>query len=360
MAQIVKNFWDSQESHLFCNTAYTLDFQQHIREKLLPLFPSHIWISTSGSYTPKWVALSKAAILHSAHTVNQHLNLTSRDVWVNPLPLFHIGGLSITARGHLNGAKVYPFEEKWNPQRFCEFLKERAATITSLVPTQLFDLVKAGLFSPSTLHTLLIGGGALSDSLYTAAKNLGWPVTPTFGMSEVASQVATATRTCSHLQLLPHIEAKVVSECLAIRSPALMTTYATLQDNTPHCFDPKEGGWLLTEDRVILNGRRLIPLGRAQKMIKIGGENVDLTILENLWETITGGDPAYALIAEPDERLGFTIQLLTTKPGDSFIEIFNKQVLPFERIRSIQLVPHIPRSPLGKLLRWNGDNRPMV
>ncbi len=119
--------WQSNESHVLLNP------RAPIHERLIwePMtiahqYPAHIWLMTSGSQQTKLVALSKKALLTSAQAVNQHLQSTSLDIWINPLPTFHVGGLGIWARAYLSGAIVHPYLEKWSPHLFTEMsIKKR-------------------------------------------------------------------------------------------------------------------------------------------------------------------------------------------------------------------------------------------
>ena len=78
--------------------------------------------------------------------------------------------------------------------------RRRMPRSSSLVPAQVLDLVRAGLRPPPVLRAIVVGGGAISAELYRDARALGWPVLPSYGMTECCSQIATAThdgRSCS-------------------------------------------------------------------------------------------------------------------------------------------------------------------
>ena len=82
----------------------------------------HFLLPTSGSSgSLKWVALSKEAILCSALSVNNHLESNHGDIWLNPLPTFHVGGLGILARSYLSGAKAVAYsnpQHQWDVNHF--------------------------------------------------------------------------------------------------------------------------------------------------------------------------------------------------------------------------------------------------
>ena len=224
------NDWESSSTEILLNPAATRELQEGSEKlSLIPGFPRHVWLATSGSVNgPKWVALSKQAILNSAKAVNDNLHSTARDIWLNSLPAFHVGGLGIWARSFLSGATVIETKMlKWNPHQFVQLISETQATLSSLVPAQVYDLVSQKLQSPTTLRATLVGGGFLNTSLYQDAKLLGWPLLPCYGMTETASQIATANFDHPSLKILPHAEVKINAEGLiCIKSSSLFSAYA--------------------------------------------------------------------------------------------------------------------------------------
>jgi O-succinylbenzoic acid--CoA ligase len=164
--------WESVNSTLLCNPTYSQTDQNRFKQilKQSSFLPAHVWLSTSGSTLSKWVGLSKEALLISAQAVNQHLESHSKDCWINCLPDFHVGGLSIWARAYLSGASVLDFKSecsiKWCENKFYDYVLEKRGTLTSLVPAQVYDLVKLGKTAPSSLRAILVGGGMLLESIY--------------------------------------------------------------------------------------------------------------------------------------------------------------------------------------------------
>jgi len=337
---------------------------------------SHCAFATSGSSGQlKWALLSKSAVLTSANAVNSHLECNKKDIWLNPLPDFHVGGVGIIARGYLIGAKVIPCNFpnfKWNPEHFIKQLRLNHVTLTSMVPAQIFDLVSLGYPAPASLRGIIIGGGALSEKIYFAALKLGWRLLPSYGLTECASQVATAEfgswnlSTYPLLKPLKHVQLAVdKAGFLNIKSDALLTSYLEVPSSTSSkkteqflLRDPKKKGWLKTEDQVIFEGQLIKSISRGENFIKIGGESVDLLRLENILEEVKlshnyVGD--LALTALIDERLGYRLHLAVVAPLNEEVKNlvlgYHQRVFPFERIHQIHHVKEIPRSPLNKPLR---------
>ena len=329
--------FESRDSHLLLNPAMPPGERarlEDIRKK--STLESHVFVATSGSTGPaKLVALSKPAILAAAKAVNARLESDAQDVWCAVLPTFHVGGLGIHARAQLSGARVVTM--KWDPVNF----SQTEATLASLVPAQVYDLVERRLPPAKKLRAVLVGGGVFDPELGERASALGWPVLASYGMTECASTVSVLG------EILPHLEARVGLEgALEFRGASLFTGYLTEEG----IADPKVSGWFSSEDRGEVKGRFLRVLGRAEDFVKIGGESVDLKRLDLIAaEVARARDGDAAVIAVKDDRLGFVIHLVVTQAG---IEAaFNERVMPFERARRVHRVSSLPRSPLGKLLR---------
>lgn len=333
--------WKSNESHVLLNPRMPASERRRLEELAVDL-PGHIWLATSGTTGAiKLAGLSKRALLVSAAAVNRRLQSGADDVWCRPLPTFHVGGLGIHARAYLSGAAVLPLA--WDAVAFAAM---HEVTLASLVPAQVGDLVRAELIAPRRMRAIVVGGGALSGDLYRDARALGWPVLPSYGMTECASQVATARDGSPELELLDHVELRIGDDGrIAIRSQALFSGYAT----EGGLVDPKVDGWFVTEDLGSIDGRTLWVEGRRGDFVKIGGESVDLSRLDRILAQVT---PDAAVLAIPDERLGSVIGLaMTTGDSDSITEAFNARVMPFERVRRVVIVAAIPRTPLGKIIR---------
>ena len=75
---------------------------------------SEVVFQSSGSTAkPKLLCHTRAGLLASAEAVNQHLHAKSSDVWLCPLPVYHVGGFGIFARACCSGSEVYQLEGAW-------------------------------------------------------------------------------------------------------------------------------------------------------------------------------------------------------------------------------------------------------
>lgn len=362
--------WESEQSAVFFN-------EKHAKKQLflsyiscLPCLKSHIWLTTSGRNYQKWVALSKKALLTSAEAVNKHLHITAEDRWGLSLPLFHVGGLSILARSYLSGSAYFLYHKKWQAKEFVLFLKHYKITISSLVPTQVYDLVKAGLNSPPSVRAIVVGGGHLTDSLYKSARNLGWPVLPSYGLTECGSQVATANLSSldsveyPEMKILSHVKVKIVKKEIAIQSDSLLSGFLPVLDSIEKSEkksysmlfqEGKKQGWYFTGDQGLIQENILQIDHISIHQIKILGEKVNFKNLENELMNIllkTSLKGRYFLLPVPHEREGFQIALITDtfdRKIENVIREFNQKVSPFERILQFYLVPFLPLTGILKI-----------
>ncbi len=330
----------------------------------LPELRGHVLFETSGSSgTPKWIVLSKAALLTSAEAVNHHLGVTRESCWGLALPPHHVGGFGVAARAFAAGCAFREFGRRWDAAAFAAWLAENHVTHSSLVPTQVHDLVAARLNAPSELRAIVVGGGHLNPETGRAARSLGWPVLASYGMTEAASQIATqdpASLTDIYqpapIPLLPIWQAELSPDgLLRIAGPALFSGMLVRQNET-WSFEPRAAEWHETSDRVELEGGLLTPLGRADLRVKVMGELVDLEMIERELVELSEGRLApgtFAVVALPDDRAEHALLPVFDESVDremitSVLSAYADAAPGFRRLLTAARLPELPRSPLGK------------
>lgn len=348
--------WLNSDSHYFFNPRHPDKQKLKQLAKKIPFLKGHIYLFSSGG--EKICLLAKEALLVSALAVNQALKTRAEDRWLISLPLFHIGGLSILARAFVGEFICQQGFALWKAQRFQKELNDKKISLSSLVPTQVYDLVQCQLKAPQTLRALIVGGGALSPMLYKKARELNWPVLPSYGLTEVSSQVALSvssslgTTKLPSMNILDHIQIKTLRLKTKIKSKSLLTACFDVQNNK--LYDPKDSkGWLELPDAIQIKKKALLVKGRTEEMIKISGETVSLQklsfILEKLSHNLLN---QCQLVALPDPRRGFQLVLLTSSfdriKAQNLVYSFNKKVLAYEKIKGIYFVSKNKTSPFYK------------
>jgi len=333
--------------------------------------PACCFFQTSGSEgRPAWVALSRRALETSARAVNRHLNVSPSDRWLLALPTHHVGGFCVLVRAHIGRSPVFFYDSKWDPEKFAAHCTECRATLTSLVPAQVYDIVQKNIPAPCSLRAVIVGGGHLDPALAAEAWRLGWPVIPSYGMTEAASQIATLTlpprgQAPDNFEWLAVLEqwSCVTDDAgrLTISGPALAA--GKMVRDTPtqswhwEKFNP-DG--LATRDRVELRRQNDITylryLGREAAWIKILGELVNIDALRRQLDTILNEEqlPARAtIIAVPDARAGQKLELVTDLApplAETIFQKYNATQSGLTRCMSVRHVEKLPTSPLGKIL----------
>ncbi len=318
-------------------------------------------IATSGSSgEPKGVMLSPANLRAATQASAARLPLAPGDAWLACLPLYHIGGMAILHRCAVGGAAVV-LQQGFDAARVMENLARYAVTHLSLVPPMLERLVEAGP-PPPQLKATLVGGGDLSASLYQRARSAGWPVLPTYGLTETGSQVATLAAPEAYGQPgdvgppLPGVAVDVVAPDAAgvgrirVRGGIVMRGYLNPG------LRPRQGltqGAFLTADLGRLDDRgHLILLGRADDMLVSGGVNVHpaeperlLAACPSLTEVAVTGrrDPVWGDVL---------VALYRGDAAPAELEAWCRERVPRHlRPRIYLRLESLPMSPQGKLDR---------
>jgi O-succinylbenzoic acid--CoA ligase len=165
-------------------------------EPLVLLFTS----GTTGR--PKAVVLTAGNVLASAAGSASRLGTLPDDRWLLALSPSGMGGLAPIYRTVLYGSALV-LQQEFDARRTLGTLSERKCTLVSLVPTMLsrmLDIVESGDDEenkerrgfPDALRCVLLGGAPASQELLERCRAAAVPVYPTYGMTETASQVATA------------------------------------------------------------------------------------------------------------------------------------------------------------------------
>lgn len=369
--------FQSEENHIFLNPRWPrkdYDLLYDLADSVSKSrgIQAHVWLATSGSTAEnisaiKLVAVSKRALLSSAEAVNEHLQVTGKDIWTQVLPYFHVGGLGIEARAFLSGAQVVPAlkEGRWEANFFHEVLNRYQCTLSALVPTQVHDLVQLQLRAPRSLRAIVVGGGVLNEELYLQARRLGWKLLPSYGMTETCSQIATAdlhslqSLHFPEMNLLSHARARTNEKGhLEVSSSSLFTCYAKFDGVAGKSWDPKIDSWFTTEDLGLVSERKVRVFGRQGDYLKIGGEATHLGRLRALLESAaTELNPEWlqqvVLLDIPSDRLGAEIHMVSTldlSMAEQVAQRYGEKVLPYEKVRKIHTLKEIPRSDLGKVL----------
>lgn len=278
---------------------------------------------TSGTTgVPKPVRITRANIEANADAV---LSVIAPGRWLCPLPLSHIGGLMVLLRAARSRttAVLGPAD---TPD----------VTVASLVPTQLARLIHAP--PPETLTTVMLGGAPADPTLLSRARAAGWPVRPSYGLTQACSAVALAdvgdTETSGRPLPTLTIELADDGEIIVSGPSVVGGTHAT-----------GDLGTFTDDGRLIVHGRKV-------DTIVSGGENV----MPQEVEAVLLSHPAVAeaaVFGRPDPEWGeaVTAAVVLRAPASDLKAFTRERLAPFKVPKAIERVDALPRNAAGKVLR---------
>jgi O-succinylbenzoic acid--CoA ligase len=355
-SQVFLNWLSSKTSGAFVASSHTLP-SQFLNEPWL-------WMATSGTtsaqaHPTRWIAHTRESLFSSAKAVCEWLDVRPTDRWGRVLPRTHMGGLSLDVRSAISKCEVLEGPVSWSATEFSNWAASYGITLVSMVPTQIFDLCQANLKPPPSLRAVIVGAARLDAQIMTRARELGWPILTTYGLTETASMICSEVPASPSLQggLLPlsHVQLRLdESQRLEVRSSSLFCAELVWNQNQ---FDlrRREEEWWKTSDRARLVEDRFFIEGRVDDFVKIYGTLVHLPSLdEKLTAFLREKEISYpaAFVCFDDARAGARLEIAVAGPTDpSLLSAWNAYCLGNERASRIQSVPHLPRTELGKLRR---------
>jgi O-succinylbenzoic acid--CoA ligase len=212
-------------------------------------------------------------------------------------------------------------------------------TLASMVPTQLARLLDAP--PPPRLRAVLLGGAAADRSLLTRARDAGWPVAPSYGL----------TQTCSAATIGEVGDVETAGRAL----PGLTVTTAPDGEILVTGSTVAGGGTLRTGDLGRLDERgRLIVAGRKADTIVSGGENVAPAEVE----AVLLEHPAVAeagVFARPHPEWGEAVTArVVLRSAATELELrewAGERLARYKVPKTIEVADALPRTESGKLLR---------
>ena len=321
---------------------------------------------TSGtSGRARGAVLTYGNIYFSAMASALRLGSFEDDRWLLGMPLFHIGGLSILFRCTIYGTAV-ALQDGFSPGAVLEALLRYRVTMVSLVPTMLRKLLDGLGHARLPVHVrlVLLGGAAARADLVAEAIEKGFPVALTYGLTEAASQVATAApaeaarKPGSVGKPLYQTSLRIANDAGEVLPPG---EYGEIQVQGPTVMRGYLGrtplaGWLQTGDIGYLDGEGdLFVLQRRTDLIVSGGENVYPAEVE----AVLRAHPAVSdacVVGLPDELWGQRVAALVVPDGDGIrpedLENFMRERLAGYKIpREIIFAEELPCTASGKVCR---------
>lgn len=324
---------------------------------------------------PKGVMLTHRNLVANILQTCAVVQPTEDERGIAVLPFYHIYGFTVLLNISLYLGVTIVTMPRFDLELFLRLLQDYKITRANVVPPIVLALAKHPLVAKYDLHALLsINSGAapLDASVEQACSDrLKCFVAQGYGLTETSPVVSTTPvdpqrrRAGSAGLLIPNTECRVMDPVSGaelgaeelgevwIRGPQVMAGYLNNPEATAAMLDAD--GWLHTGDigSVDADGYLRV-VDRVKELIKYKGYQVAPAELEGVLLTHPAVADA-AVIPCPDAEAGEVPKAIVVLKGAvtpaDLMAFVNQQVAPYKKIRQLEVVSQIPKSPSGKILR---------
>jgi acyl-CoA synthetase (AMP-forming)/AMP-acid ligase II len=302
-------------------------------------------------------------------------SVREQDILIAVLPLFHIYGMNVVLNFGLYKGTTIVVLPRFELEQFLETLERYNVTRAHLVPPIILALAKHPVvdrYDLSKLDLIMSGAAPLGADLSAACCarlncviKQGYGLTETSPVSHMSSEIPEEIKPGSVGPCVSNTECKIVDletgEALGCnregeiytRGPQVMKGYFNRPDATEGAIDSE--GWFHTGDIAYVDedGHFFI-VDRAKELIKYKGLQVAPAEIEAILLTHPAIMDA-AVIPSPDEEAGEVpkafIVLKAEVTAEEIKEFVAARVAPYKKVRKVEFIEQIPKSPSGKILR---------
>lgn len=335
--------------------------------------------SSGTSGRPKAVMLTHRNLVAITRQV-EGAGLTSFDETARALavlPFFHIYGMVALMSFPLYRGACCVTLPRFELEPFLQVAQDQRATHLYLVPPIVLALAKHPVvdhYDLSSVRRINSGAAPLDAGVQRAVSaRLRTGVSQGYGMTETSLAISVTAdgemqpREGASGRLLPNMQARIVDPAsgallgpgqdgeIVVRGPNVMQGYLDDPAATAGCLDAE--GWLRTGDIGHIDAEGYVyVVDRVKELIKYKGMQVAPSELEG----VLLAHPAVAdaaVIPSPDEEAGEIPKAFVVAKGEAAVDPaalmawVAERVAPHKRIRALEIVPQIPKSPSGKILR---------
>lgn len=331
--------------------------------------------SSGTSGVPKGVMLThRNLVANLRQCETAHMDIRPDDVMLGVLPFFHIYGMVVVMGGALRMGATIVSIPRFDLEQFLGTIQKHRVTYMNLVPPIILALAKHPVVANYDLSSVrIIGSGAapLSADLADAcALRLGCLVRQGYGLTETSPVSHFHPFTGDRVDAgsvgpgVPNTECRLVDADTGldvapgergemwIRGPQVMKGYFNKPEATAACMT--DDGWFKTGDVAIETDGWFQIVDRVKELIKYKGLQVAPAELEALLLS----NPLIAdaaVIPVPDADAGEIPKAYVVKRGEIDAEqvmaFVAERVSPYKKVRQVEFVDAIPKSPSGKILR---------
>lgn len=337
---------------------------------------------------PKGVMLTHRNLVANVAQIQPLACLSPNETLIAVVPFFHTYGLTALMCSALRGRSRLVIMRAFDLGEFLANIQNFRCTQAYIVPPIAVALAKHPLvdsFDLSSLHTLTSAAAPLDAGLARAVtQRVGCRILQAYGMSELSPVshlipqhggpafpgIVAPLNSCGWT--VPNSESELidvdtgaeipiptagVSEPgeLCFRGPNVMAGYLGNDDATARTIDAD--GFLHTGDLARVDALGCVYIvDRVKELIKYKGHQVPPAELEALLLThprIADAAVVGAIDNESGEEIpkAFVVKRDASITEDEIVNFVAQNVAPYKKIRQVEFIDTIPKSPTGKILR---------
>jgi acyl-CoA synthetase (AMP-forming)/AMP-acid ligase II len=333
-------------------------------------------LHTSGSTgRPKRVPLSHANLSISAGNVAHSYGLTSSDVSLCVMPLFHVHGLVASTLATLATGGTVVVPSKFNPLSFWRVVRDYGVTWYSAVPTLhqlLLARAEPGSAKPAGAEKLRFirscSASLPPQVMHDLEAAFGAPVLEAYGMTEAAHQMASnplppAERkpgsvgrgTDVRVSIMDaggrHLKPEERGE-VVIQGPNVIKGYENNPEANATSFTD---GWFRTGDQGFLDADGYLTLvGRLKELINRGGEKISPREIDEVLLAHPAVAEAVCFgVPHPTwgEEVAAAVVLREAATESDLLAYCRERLSDYKRPKQIHITDAIPRTATGKIQR---------
>jgi fatty-acyl-CoA synthase len=342
--------------------------------------PVQIQYTSGTTGFPKGALLNHRGIINASRFVARGGGMGDGGVWVNAMPMFHVGGSALAELGTFAHRGTFVSMPAFDAGLMLELFETYRGTITQAVPTMLSalldnpDLKKR---DTSSVRTIMSGASFVPAELVTRVKEaFGCQFSIVFGQTELHG-VITQTRLDDSAEdqsrtigrPLPLSDVKIIDPetgatvPLGTRGEICVRGYQTMMEYFEQpgqtALTLSSDGWLRTGDLASMDDRGYLTItGRLKDMIIRGGENIYPREIED----VLGAHPgvaAVAVIGVPDrtwgEQVGAVVVPVSPGPAPTAEELrayCQERLARFKAPSFWYFVTSLPNTATGKIQKY--------
>jgi fatty-acyl-CoA synthase len=345
-----------------------------------PADPVQIQYTSGTTGFPRGALLHHRGIVNASRFVARGGGMTQGGVWVNAMPMFHIGGSSLAEIGTMSFGGTHVLMPGFDARLMLELIETYRGTITQVVPTMLTALLSHPDFAKrdtSSMRSLMSGASFVPAQLVTRAKEaFCCPFSIVFGQTELHGVISQTglddsaedqSRTIG--RPLPLVDVKITDPEsgatvplgttgeICARGYQTMLEYFGQPAQTARTLS--RDGWLRTGDLASMDNRGYLTItGRLKDMIIRGGENIYPREIEDVLSSHPGV-AAVAVVGVPNEtwgeQVGAVIVPASSQPAPSpeALRVYCRERLAKFKAPSFwYFVAELPNTATGKIQKY--------